>query len=117
MDFSEGLKNGQISFIPDDIYDRYIEEIKGQSVLYGDRIDKEVSIVYSPLNGTGLKPVIRVLKESGFSNITVVKEQEKPDGSFPTCPYPNPEKKETLKLGRICPAFGRRSDSGNRSGL
>ena len=55
--------------------------------------------MYSPLNGTGLKPVTRTLKEMGYTNITVVKEQERPDGNFPTCPYPNPEIKEAMALG------------------
>lgn len=55
--------------------------------------------MYSPLNGTGLKPVLRTLKESGYTNITVVSEQEQPDGNFPTCPYPNPEIKEAMALG------------------
>lgn len=73
--------------------------MKKQSVLYGEKIDKNIAIVYSPLNGTGLKPVTRVLTESGYSNITVVREQQEPDGLFTTCPYPNPEKKETLELG------------------
>ena len=58
-----------------------------------------MAIVYSPLNGTGLKPVLRTLKETGYTNITVVKEQENPDGNFPTCPYPNPEIKEAMALG------------------
>ena len=58
-----------------------------------------MAIVYSPLNGTGLKPVTRTLKEMGYTNITVVKEQERPDGNFPTCPYPNPEIKEAMALG------------------
>ena len=58
-----------------------------------------MAIVYSPLNGTGLKPVTRTLKEMGYTNITVVKEQEQPDGNFPTCPYPNPEIKEAMALG------------------
>jgi phosphoglucomutase len=62
-------------------------------------IDKNICIVYSPLNGTGLKPVLRVLNETGFTNINIVKEQEKPDGEFPTCPYPNPEIKEAMNLG------------------
>lgn len=55
--------------------------------------------MYSPLNGTGLKPVTRTLKEMGYTNITVVKEQEQPDGNFPTCPYPNPEIQEAMELG------------------
>lgn len=58
-----------------------------------------MAIVYSPLNGTGLVPVTRILKEMGYTNITLVKEQEKPDGNFPTCPYPNPEIKDAMTLG------------------
>ncbi len=78
---------------------RHLEEVKKQSVLFGDEVNRDVSIVYSPLNGTGLKPVLRTLKESGYTNITVVSEQEQPDGNFPTCPYPNPEIREAMALG------------------
>ncbi len=99
IDFERGIKEGSVSYIGEDIYTAFIEEVKGQSVAFGEQIDKDVAIVYSPLNGTGLKPVLRALKESGFGNITVVKEQEAPDGNFPTCPYPNPEIKEAMALG------------------
>ena len=99
MDFEEGMKAGLISWISEQVYTDFVSEVKGQSVLFGDEIDKDVSIVYSPLNGTGLKPVLRTLKESGFNNITVVAEQEQPDGNFPTCPYPNPEIHEAMALG------------------
>lgn len=75
---------------------------KSQSVLFGENVNKNVAIVYSPLNGTGLKPVTRTLQEMGYTNITVVKEQEQPDGHFPTCPYPNPEIKEAMALGMDC---------------
>ena len=78
----------------------FVEEVKKQSLLDDSvKVDKNVAIVYSPLNGTGLKPVLRTLKETGYTNITVVKEQENPDGNFPTCPYPNPEIKEAMALG------------------
>ena len=97
--FEEGLETGVIRYIPDTVYDAFIEAVKGQSVLYGEEVNKDVAIVYSPLNGSGLKPVTRVLKEMGYTNITVVKEQEQPDGNFPTCPYPNPEIKEAMSLG------------------
>ncbi|MCC8100762.1 MAG: phospho-sugar mutase [Clostridiales bacterium] len=90
---------GKISYIPAEVYTAFVEEVKKQSVLFDDEIDRNVSIVYSPLNGTGLKPVLRTLKESGFTNITVVAEQEQPDGHFPTCPYPNPEIREAMALG------------------
>ncbi|MCC8059953.1 MAG: phospho-sugar mutase [Clostridiales bacterium] len=99
MDVVIGEEGGLVSYISDDVYTSFVEEVKKQSVLFGDEIDKDVSIIYSPLNGTGLKPVLRTLKESGYTNITVVKEQEQPDGNFPTCPYPNPEIKEAMALG------------------
>lgn len=92
-------KGEPIEYVGEDVLDHFIMEVKKQSVLFGDEIDKNVSIVYSPLNGAGLEPVTRVLKESGYENITVVEEQKNPDGNFPTCPYPNPEIKEALTLG------------------
>ena len=98
-DFEAGLANGLIQYIPDQVYTDFVNEVKRQSVLFGEEVNKNVAIVYSPLNGTGLKPVTRTLKEMGYTNITVVAEQEKPDGSFPTCPYPNPEIKEAMALG------------------
>lgn len=98
--FVKGVEEGSIEYISDDIYTDFVEEVKNQSVLSEtDTIDKNVAIVYSPLHGTGLKPVLRTLRESGYSNITVVKEQEEPDGHFATCPYPNPEIKEAMSLG------------------
>ncbi|OON88310.1 phosphoglucomutase [Oribacterium sp. C9] len=93
-------RKGRIYWIGPKIYTDFIKNVKAQSVLSEDeKIDRNVAIVYSPLNGTGLKPVTRVLSESGYTNITVVKEQEAPDGNFPTCPYPNPEIKEAMALG------------------
>lgn len=98
--FDEGIENGSIEYISDDIYTAFVEEVKNQSVLSeNDIVDKNVAIVFSPLHGTGLKPVLRTLKESGYTKITVVKEQEEPDGNFTTCPYPNPEIKEAMSLG------------------
>ena len=97
--YEDGLKSGQIDYIDPTVLDAFIAKVKDQSVLFGDEVDKNVSIVYSPLNGTGLKPVTRVLEESGFTNITVVEEQRNPDGNFPTCPYPNPEIREAMELG------------------
>ena len=97
--FEDGIKSGEISYIPDQVYTDFVEEVKKQSLLGEEQIDKNVAIVYSPLNGTGLKPVLRTLRESGYTNVTVVKEQEQPDGHFPTCPYPNPEIREAMELG------------------
>lgn len=99
-DFAAGLASGQISYIGENVISDFIAEVKGQSLLASpEDVDRDVAIVYSPLNGTGLKPVLRTLKESGYTNITVVREQEKPDGHFPTCPYPNPEIREAMALG------------------
>ncbi len=99
MAFEEGIEKGIISYIDDSVFTAFTEQVKGTSVLFGDEIDKNVSIVYTPLNGSGLKPVMRALRETGFGNVTIVSEQEKPDGNFPTCPYPNPEIKEAMALG------------------
>lgn len=97
--FDAGISSGKINYIDASVLTAFIDEVKGQSVLFGDDINRDVAIVYSPLNGTGLKPVTRVLEESGFTNITVVEEQRNPDGNFPTCPYPNPEIREAMELG------------------
>ena len=105
--FEEEVKRGFISYIAEECYTGFVEEVKKQSVLFGDEINHDFAIVYSPLNGTGLKPVTRTLREAGFTNITVVKEQELPDGNFPTCPYPNPEIREAMELGlRYCEKTG-----------
>ena len=97
--FHEAVEDGKIKYISDDIYTAFIEKVKNRSVLFGEEVNKDIAIVYTPLNGAGLGPVTRVLKESGYTNITVVKEQEQPDGNFPTCPYPNPEIREAMELG------------------
>lgn len=97
--FEDAVNEGKIAYISDEVLTAFIKEVKAQSVLFGENVNKNVAIVYSPLNGTGLKPVTRVLKEMGYTNIRIVKEQEHPDGNFPTCPYPNPEIKEAMALG------------------
>ena len=99
MDFGTAWNDGRIVYIPEAVYTAFVENVKAQSVLYGDKTTHDVAIVYSPLNGAGRKPVLRTLKELGYTNITVVKEQEEPDGRFPTCPYPNPEIREAMELG------------------
>ena len=97
--YQELLKEGNIQIIPDDIYTRFIERVKQETLLVDEKIDKSVKIIYSPLHGTGLKPVTRILKECGYTDVIVVKEQEEPDGNFTTCPYPNPEIKEAMQVG------------------
>lgn len=99
-DYAQLREIGLIESIPNHIYDSFIEQVKKQSLLDGKVLTaRDVSIVYSPLNGTGLHPVLRILNERGYTNITVVKEQEAPDGTFPTCPYPNPEDADAMSLG------------------
>lgn len=98
--YERGLSKGIIKIIGEEVIDSFIHEVKGQSLLKdSSESDKSLSIVYTPLNGTGLKPVTRVLEKSGYTNIFVVPEQKLPDGNFPTCPVPNPEELEALKLG------------------
>lgn len=96
--FEEYLNENMISYIKEEIYDSFIKEVKNQ-ILCREKLNKDVALVYSPLNGTGLKPVLRALNELGYTNVNIVKEQENPDGNFPTCPYPNPEIKEAMALG------------------
>ena len=106
-DFDAAVKSGAVSYIPEDVYTSFIEAVKGQSVLFGDEIDRNLTIIYSPLNGTGLKPVTRALREAGFTDVRLVPEQEQPDGHFPTCPYPNPEIREAMELGlKLCEETG-----------
>ena len=98
-DFNQAVNMGFIHYISDEVLTAFIEEVKKQSVLFGEEVNKDVAIVYTPLNGTGYIPVTRTLKEMGYNNITLVEEQKLPDGNFPTCPYPNPEIKEAMALG------------------
>jgi len=99
VSLEDGFNSGLIEYIKPDVLTAFINEVKNQSLLYNETIDKDVSIVYSPLNGTGLIPITRALNEMGYTNISVVKEQQFPNGYFPTCPYPNPEEKHALSLG------------------
>ena len=101
MERKEAEEKGLYQVIGKDIDDPYIEALKSQ-VIHQDAIDAEkdqLKIVYSPLHGTGNIPARRVLKELGFTNVHVVKEQELPDGNFPTVSYPNPEADEAFTLG------------------
>lgn len=99
MRFEDGLANGMIAYVGEDCKEALYEAIKARSVRPGLCKTAGLKLVYSPLNGSGLVPVMRVLKDIGISDITVVPQQQYPDGNFPTCPYPNPEIFEALKLG------------------
>ena len=101
MTLEAAKESGLYQVIGAEIDDGYIAELKTQ-VLHQDSIDAvgdEIKIVYSPLHGTGNVPARRILKELGFKNVYVVKEQEIPDGEFPTVSYPNPEAEEAFELG------------------
>lgn len=97
MDFEEGLKQGLIEWTPEEVLDSFIAAVKKVSIP-GFKADPSYSVVYTPLNGTGMECVTRILKEIGVENVTVVPEQAEPDGNFPTCRYPNPEFREALQL-------------------
>ena len=99
MDLDEALNSGLVEYVGDEMYDRYIANVEEQQVNEGLCADSGLKVVYTPLNGTGNKLVRRVLDEIGIKDVTVVPEQENPDGNFTTCPYPNPEIKEALQLG------------------
>ena len=98
-EFDELLNSKVIEYIPDELLDKFINIVRTNSVLGKEKANKDVKIVYTPLNGAGLVPVTKILKESGYTNVTVVEEQRKPDGHFPTCPFPNPEVREAMELG------------------
>lgn len=104
VSFFENNHHDLINIIPNGVTDAYIEEVKNTGV---DIDCTELEVVYTPLNGAGNKPVRRILTEIGVGNVHVVPEQEKPDGNFPTCPYPNPEKEEALLKGlALCSQLG-----------
>ncbi|GAB1475776.1 phospho-sugar mutase [Bacillota bacterium] len=94
--FFEGKHHDLIDLIPEEVTDAYIHAVKSTRV----GVDcSDLELVFTPLNGTGNKPVRRILAEIGVGKVHVVPEQEKPDGNFPTCPYPNPEKEAALLKG------------------
>ena len=97
--FEDAVNSGMIEYVDDSVYTEYLECVKTRQVAEGICKDADLSVVYTPLNGTGNKLVRRVLSEIGVEKVSVVKEQELPDGNFTTCPYPNPEIKEALQLG------------------
>lgn len=98
-DFDVALKNGMIEYVKDSVYDSYLDEVKKNQVNVDICKGADLKAVYTPLNGAGNKLVRRVLSEIGMENVTVVKEQEDPDGNFTTCPFPNPELEEALEKG------------------
>ena len=99
MSFEEGMAAGLIEYVGEDCKEALYDAIKARSVRPGLCKTAGLKLVYSPLNGSGLVPVMRILNDIGIDDITIVPEQKDPDGNFPTCPYPNPEIFEALRLG------------------
>ncbi len=99
MSFEDGIAQGLIEYVGEDCKEALYDAIKACSVRPGLCKTAGLKLVYSPLNGSGLVPVMRVLNDIGIDDITIVPEQKYPDGNFPTCPYPNPEIFEALRLG------------------
>ena len=99
MSFEDALAQGKAEYIGKDVIDRYLDKVAEQGIHTDLVADSGLKVVYTPLNGTGNKPVRAILKKIGIKEVTVVPEQELPDGNFPTCPFPNPEIKEALAKG------------------
>ena len=106
-DFEEALADGRIEYIGDALIERYYAAVMAQALRPELGKAAGLRLVYTPLNGSGLVPVMTVLKRMGHTDITVVPEQEQPNGDFPTCPYPNPEILEAMQLGlNLCEKLG-----------
>ena len=103
IDFDMAVKEKSIEYISELDIKAYLDAVDELSLNKNLKNKEKLNIVYTPLNGSGLKCVTKILKMNGFSNINIVSIQEKPDGNFPTCPYPNPEVKEALQEGlKLC---------------
>lgn len=96
LGFDAAVQEGKISYIDSTLVEAYYQAVSEEA--FGGEVDRSIGIVYSPLNGTGLKPVCAVLERNGFTNVSVVEEQREPNGHFSTCPAPNPEKAEAMTL-------------------
>ena len=97
-DYDKAMQDGLIQLIGEDCLDAFVDAVYAQRVGDGEGID-QLNLVYTPLNGSGLECVRKLLGKLGVTHVTVVPEQEKPDGDFPTCPYPNPEIREAMQKG------------------
>ena len=99
VDFDQAIADGSISYIPEEVTEKFIQQVLSQQINPGVCKDSGLKVVYTPLNGTGNRPVREILKRIGIQDVSIVKEQEMPDGHFTTCPFPNPEIAEALNLG------------------
>ena len=98
-DFDSELAKGNISYIDDSVIEEFYKRVLAEGINTDLCASSGLKVVYTPLNGTGNKPVREILRRIGITDVTVVKEQENPDGNFTTCPYPNPEIREALQVG------------------
>lgn len=103
VNFEDAVNDGMITYIEQNIIDKFYENVLAQGLNTDLVADSGLKVVYTPLNGTGNKPVRHILDTIGIKNVIVVPEQEMPDGNFTTCPYPNPEIRDALELGlKLC---------------
>lgn len=98
MDFDEAVSKGLIEYMGQDVIESFLDEVQKQCVNPGICKKADLKVIYTPLNGTGNKPVRKILDRIGIKDVYVVPEQENPDGNFPTCPYPNPEIRQAFEL-------------------
>lgn len=99
MDFDEAVSNGTIEYIGEDVIEEFLDEVQKQCINPEICKNAGLKVIYTPLNGTGNKPVRKILDRIGITDVYVVPEQELPDGNFPTCPYPNPEIEQVFECG------------------
>lgn len=99
VDFDSALSDGKIEYIGEKLIESFLDEVQKQCINPDIVRKADLKVIYTPLNGTGNKPVRKILDRIGVKNVSVVPEQEKPDGNFPTCPFPNPEIKQVFELG------------------
>lgn len=99
LSLKDAIESGLLEYVKDEVYEDYYKKVEGVLIDKESIKNADLKIVYTPLNGTGREPVLKMFDKMGVKKVSVVKEQEMPDGNFTTCPYPNPEIKEALTLG------------------
>lgn len=97
MDFDEAAEKGLIEYMGEDVIEDFLDEVQKQCINKAACENAGLRVIYTPLNGTGNKPVRKILDRIGIKDVYVVAQQEKPDGNFPTCPYPNPEIRQAFE--------------------
>ena len=97
MDFDEAVEKGLIEYMGEEVIESFLDEVEKQCINKKACAEADLKVIYTPLNGTGNKPVRKILSRIGIKNVFVVPQQELPDGNFPTCPFPNPEIKQAFE--------------------